>query len=165
MILVRARIVLQRITWRREVNPGNGSSDVVLSWVKRSLWEQEQSAQDCWAASEPQRQVAVFHRETRRYFASQRRWSYSKPTFGSNTTNSAASRMTKFQAGPEMKTTLRPWRLLRMKWETTSMTTPMMRSLITSSSTPIWSPRERRRQISMRFALSWAALRPESTRT
>ena len=45
------------------------------------------------------------------------------------------------------------WRSLRMKWETTSTTTPMMRSLITSSSTRTWSPRERRRQISMRFAL------------
>ncbi len=31
--------------------------------------------------------------------------------------------------------------------------TPMMRSLITSSSTPTWSPRERRLQISMHFAL------------
>ena len=48
--------------------------------------------------------------------------------------------------------TAAPWRLLRMKWMTTSMTTPMMRSLITSSSTLIWSPRERRRQISIRFA-------------
>jgi hypothetical protein len=35
----------------------------------------------------------------------------------------------------------------------TSMTTLMMRSLITSSSILIWSPRERLLQISMRFAL------------
>ena len=39
------------------INPGNDSLAVVLSWVKRSPWEQEPSAQDCWAASEPQRQV------------------------------------------------------------------------------------------------------------
>ena len=37
--------------------------------------------------------------------------------------------------------------------QTTSMTTPMMRSLITSSSTRTWSPRERLLQISIRFAL------------
>ena len=65
---------------------------------------------------------------------------YSRPTFGFNTTNSAASRTTKSQAAVAIQPIPRPWRLLRMKWETTSMTTPMMRSLITSSSTRTWSP-------------------------
>ena len=58
---------------------------------------------------------------------------YSRPTFGSNTTNSAASKMTKFLAAKAIKPTWTPWRLLRMKCKTTSMTTPMMRLLITSS--------------------------------
>ena len=45
---------------KRKLNIEEEQSVVVLSWVKRSPWEQEPSAQDCWAASEPQRQVAVF---------------------------------------------------------------------------------------------------------
>ena len=68
----------------------------------------------------------------------QRPQKYSRPTFGSNTTNSAASRMTKFLAAVAMKPR-RPWRLLRMKCKTTSMTTPMMRLLTTSSSTRTFS--------------------------
>ena len=46
-----------------------------------------------------------YHRETRHCFASQRRWSYSRPTFGSNTTNSAASRTTKSQAAVAIQPT------------------------------------------------------------
>jgi len=62
---------------------------------------------------------------------SRRRQRYSRPIFGSNTTNSAASKTAKSQGEVAIQTILRPWRLLRMKWETISMTTPMMKSLIT----------------------------------
>src|SRR5213078_5285213 len=93
---------------------GNDSSAAVPSSAVRSPWEREPWALDCWPASEPQKQVAAFHREMRHCFASQRRSSYSRPTFGYNTTNSAASRITKFQAAVAMKPILTPWKFLTM---------------------------------------------------
>src|SRR5204862_7101590 len=95
MALARARVALYKITWRRKGKTGNDSSAAVPSSAVRSPLEREPWALDCWPASEPQKQVAAFHREMRHCFASQRRSSYSRPTFGYNTTNSAASRITK----------------------------------------------------------------------
>src|SRR4029453_1734985 len=45
------------------------------------------------------------------YSGSQRRSSYSRPIFGSNTTNSAASKTAKSQGEVAIQTILRPWRL------------------------------------------------------
>jgi hypothetical protein len=49
----------------------------------------------------------------------------------SSASNAFGEEEAKSQGEVAIQTILRPWRLLRMKWETISMTTPMMRSLTT----------------------------------
>src|SRR5437867_4129229 len=102
MIQARARLL------RTESGLEEVISAAVPSWAIPSPWEQEPWALDCWPASEPQKQVAVFQRETQHYFASQRRWRHSRPTFGFNSMNSAASRTTKSQAAAAIQPILRP---------------------------------------------------------
>src|SRR5437588_9626900 len=99
MVLVRARIALQKISWRKEPNVGEISSAVVRSYANHSPWEQEHSAWDyCLALERQERAAAVYHQETRHCSGSQLRWRYSRRTFGSNTTNSVASKTPKSQA-------------------------------------------------------------------
>src|SRR4029077_18989923 len=93
MVLVTAKIVLLRTTWRRELNLGHVLSVAVLSWVHHSPLEREPSVQDYCLASERQRLAGVEHPETLPFSDLQRRQKYSRPTFGSNTTTSAVSRM------------------------------------------------------------------------
>src|SRR4029077_895450 len=94
---------------RRE-NPhlGNTSLVVVRSSANRSPLERERSVQDCWRMSEEMNitTATIYHGETQLCFGCQRRWRYSRPTFGSNTTNSAGSRTLKCQAALEIQTTL-----------------------------------------------------------
>src|SRR5205809_3146239 len=61
----------------------------------------------------------------------QRRSRYSRPIFGSNTTNSAASRTARFQEEPGMKPTPKPLRYSTRTCRYISTTTPMMKSPIT----------------------------------
>ena len=54
--------------------------------------------------------------ETRHCSGSQRLQKYSRPTFGSNTTNSAASKTDEVPGAVAMKPTPTPWRCWRMTW-------------------------------------------------
>jgi len=57
MVLVRARIALQKISWRKEPNVGEIFSAVVRSYANHSPWEQEHSAWDYCLALERQEQA------------------------------------------------------------------------------------------------------------
>src|SRR5438132_5952617 len=87
-------------------------------WVQsRSLPEPLCSAQPQTLLAKRMRSRAGSESVMPLYSGSQRRRKYSRPTFGSNTTNSAASKTAKSQGEVAIQTILRLWRLLRMKWE------------------------------------------------
>src|SRR5438045_6155422 len=124
MILVRARIVLSRTMWKKELSLAKVLSVVVRSWVNHSPWEPERSVSDCWEALELQKQAVVSPQEMRHCCGLRRQRKYSRPTLGSNTTNSVAFRTTKSLAGLEMNPTRRQSRRLTKTCRSTSTTTP-----------------------------------------
>src|SRR6266480_7745858 len=82
---------------------------VAWGWVRsRSLPEPLCSAQPQTLLAKRMRSRAGSESVMPLYSGSQRRSSYSRPTFGSNTTNSAASKTAKSQGEVAIQTILRP---------------------------------------------------------